>query len=193
MSEFLTKTLLTLSEWAKMLGGFNLSKSSFGTDALVAVFFMVVILLIAFGVGKTRMLLAILSTYIAFLVTLFFPFYAVIKTKADFIPEVFWPQVAVFFVIFSMAFYVLNKSVLRSKMSLKESSPLIILWLSMVETGFLASIVFSYGVPEWPTFKISPWLATYFGTSLAHFVWSVLPLLSILLVKPGRRSASSNQ
>lgn len=190
MSEFLTKTLLTFSDWAKGLTGLGFSKADFNADYLVGIFLMVVILLIAFGVGKTRMLLAILSTYIAFLVTLFFPFYSVIKAKAGFIPEVFWPQVAVFFVIFFMAFYVLNKSVLRSKISLKESSPMIILWLSMVETGFLVSIFFSYGVPEWPAFKISPWLTTYFATGLAHFVWSVLPLLSILFVKPGRRSSS---
>ncbi len=192
MSEFLTKTLLTLNSWAKSLGGFNLSQYALGTDALVGVFLMVIVLLIAFGVGKTRMLLAILSTYIAFLVTLFFPFYAVIKDKAGFIPEVFWPQAAVFLVLFMLAFFVLNKSVLRSKMSLKESSPLIILWLSMVETGFLASIILSYGVPEWPAFTISSWLKTYFASGLAHFVWAVLPLLSILFVKPGRRSVSSN-
>lgn len=191
MSEFLTKTLLTLSDWAKILTGLGFSKADFNADYLVGIFLMVVVLLIAFGIGKTRMLLAILSTYMAFLVTLFFPFYAVIKTKVAFVPEVFWPQTAVFLVVFMLAFFILNKSVLRSKMSLKESSPMIILWLSIVETGFLASIIFSYGVPEWPAFQMSPWLSTYFGTGPSRFVWSVLPLLSIFFVKPGRRSASS--
>lgn len=192
MSEFLTKTLLTLSGWAKNLTGFGFSKADFNADYLVGIFLMVVVLLIAFGIGKTRMLLAILSTYIAFLVTLFFPFYSVIKAKANFIPEIFWPQVAVFLAVFMLAFFILNKSVLRSKMSLKESSPMIILWLSIVETGFLASIILSYGVPEWPSFQMSPWLTTYFGTGLSRFVWSVLPLLSIFFVKPGRRSSPTS-
>lgn len=191
MNELLTKILLALSGWSKDLGGFNFSVLVFSGDMLVGLFLMVAVLLIAFGMGKTKMLLAILSTYIAFLVAWSFPFYEVIKGAVPFWAKPFWPQAVVFWTIFLFSFFILNRSILRPKMSLREVSPLMILWLSMVETGFLISVMLSYGQPEIPNFYLSPWLIDYFGTTTARFVWSLLPVVSIFFVKPSRRSSSA--
>lgn len=178
-----------MSDWSKNLGAFSFSKFAVGNDVVIGIFLMVVILLIAFGIGKTRMLLAILSTYVAFLIALSFPFYTYLKAVSSLGAWPFWPQLTVFWIGFFLAFFILNKSTLKSKMSLRGSSPLLILWLSIVETGFLVSVMLSYGQPEIPNFQLSPLLTSYFGTSTSRFVWALLPLVSIFFVKPSRRSS----
>ncbi|MDO8494930.1 MAG: hypothetical protein Q7S32_00180 [bacterium] len=186
MNEFLTKILLSLSDWSKNLGGFGFSKGSLSADMLVGIFLAVVILLVAFGIGKTRMLLAIISTYVAYLVAEFFPFYSAVSKIAK-APGVFWTHLAIFAIAFALAFFILNKSVLKSKMSLRESPPLMILWLSIVETGLLVSLILSYWRPGLDKINFSPLLINYFSGDVARFVWVLLPLLSMLLIKHSRR------
>lgn len=191
MSDFFTKILLNLRHWSGSTGSFNLAKSGLGSsDFLLGIFLAVAVLVIAFGSGKTRILLAILASYLAAFLALVFPFsndLAKIIQSYLKLRGMFWGQLAVFVVAFAVAFWLLNRSVLKPRLSLKESSPFVILILSILETGFLASLLVSYWQKDPTVFKISPWLTAYFSGKIAQFVWAVLPLFSFLGAKPVKR------
>lgn len=193
MNNLGTKILLALTGLAQGLGATHWKEVTARSDALTAIFLVVAVLLVAFGVGKTRMMLAILSTYVAAFLQTVFPFFSSLA-KLDTWKiggTGFLPKTVVFAMGFALALFILNRSVLKTKMSSQEVSPLVLLWLSMTEVGFMLSLLFSYGHPE--NIVPSSWfilIGKYFSSAGANLFWAVLPLLSLFLLKAKRRPAT---
>ncbi len=185
MNEFFTQVIFSLSKFSQSLSGLNLQKPS--GAVLAVLFFVVVVFLIAFSLGKTRILLAILSTYIALFLLVIFPFvFQVEKFFGNWtgLPAVFWTRSAVFVLFFIISLAVLNGSILKPRMSIQESSPFTILFLSILEAGFLVSSILSFwDSASHSAFKISPLLLQYFGTENTQFIWAVLPLLAMIFLR----------
>lgn len=185
MSEVLTQIILSLSKFSKNLDGFNFFK----TDGVVllTLFFVVVVFLIAFSLGKTKILLAIVSTYIALFLLAIFPFVFQIEKYFDDwagLSAVFWARLSVFVLFFIISLAILNKSILKSRMSMQESSPFAILFLSILESGFLLSAILSFldSVSQ-SKLNLSSLVLDYFGTLNARFIWAVLPLLAMVFLR----------
>ncbi len=163
---------------------------------MTVLFFVVVVFLVAFSLGKTRILLAVLSVYIAGFLEFIFPFNSKIQpffVKSDWLglAPAFWLNLSVFLIIFLISLAILNRSILKPKMSLQESSPFTILFLSILVSGFLTSLIFSYLLASLPAKSnflatLSPWLLKYFATKNAQFVWAVLPLLAMMFLRRKR-------
>lgn len=191
MNEFITETLLDLSAFSRGLNSFSWAKPDLST--LVLIFFLVVFSLITFGLGKTKILVAVVSTYIALFLESVFPYSLEVQSYlGDYLggsagpttgwSAVFWEKTLVFFVFFIVAMLILNRSILKPKMSLRESSPLAVLFLSLLEAGLLASALFSYwfaGNPNAGQLSIFQ----YFDTKNAQFFWAILPLLGAIFLK----------
>ncbi|MBI2676969.1 MAG: hypothetical protein HYX21_03450 [Candidatus Yanofskybacteria bacterium] len=186
MNNFFTKVLLGLNDFSKnLMGGFSLEK--FNMDVLVALFLLVVIFLVAFSLGKTKILLAIVSTYIALFLLAIFPFvFQIEKFFGDWfgLSAVFWTRLSVFVLFFAVSLAILNKSILKPRMSMQESSPFSILFLSILESGFLVSALMAFSdSASQSKLGLSPWLLAYFGTPTSQFIWAVLPLLALVFLR----------
>ena len=72
MNEILTQIIFSLNKFSRNFGGLNLKKPD--VSVLVGLFLVVVTFLLAFSLGKTRILLAVISTYIALFLLAIFPF-----------------------------------------------------------------------------------------------------------------------
>lgn len=204
MNEFVTETLLGLSAFSRGLNNFSWAKPDLNT--LFLLFFLVVFFLIVFGLGKTRILVAVVSTYIALFLESVFPYSLEVQNYlGDYLggsagltaggstglttgwSAVFWEKTLMFFIFFIVALLILNRSILKPKMSLRESSPLAVLFLSLLEAGLLASAFFSYwfvGNPNAGQLSIFQ----YFGTKNAQFFWAVVPMLSLLFFKNRKKT-----
>ena len=185
MNEILTQIIFSLSKFSRELGGFNFQRPDIST--LAGLFLVVVIFLLAFSLGKTKILLAIVSTYVALLLLIIFPF--VFQIEKFFggwfgLPAVFWTRLSVFILFFAVSLAILNKSILKPRMSMQESSPFAILFLSILESGFLISALLSFLDSVSQTkLGLSPWLLAYFGTQNSQFIWAVLPLLALVFLR----------
>ena len=185
MNEFISQILLYLTDFSKFIqqftGGFSLPQLHY--DWLIIFFFVFVIILVAVSLGRTRMLLALLSLYIAgFLESRFIWLdnlrgLAIFQNKPD-----FWIHIGLFFVIYFLAFAILNRSILKPRLSLAEVSVFSLFGVTVFEMGFLATVILNYFPPELLE-RVPPRLVTYFGTKTAQFIWAALPLLILLALK----------
>ena len=154
--------------------------------SLFFLFFLLAIFLAALSFGKTRIVLALLATYIAAFLELIFIYRPELaKFFGNFLklPAVFWARLFVFAVFFMMVFLILNRSILRPKMSLQESPPLAILFLSILQGIFWLSIVSSF-LPAGSSIVLSHSFAEkYLTAPTAKLVWAFIPFLSLLFLR----------
>lgn len=184
MSQILSKILISVSG-SYGLGGLFGSTVANGAG-LFFLFFLLAIFLTALSFGKTRIVLALLATYIAAFLELVFIYQPqVAGYLADFLklPAIFWARLLIFIVLFIVAFLILNRSILRPKMSLQESPPLAILFLSVLQGIFWVSIAASYAPLDHALITAFPLIKSYLAVPAAQFVWALVPLLALLFVK----------
>lgn len=192
MNHLLSEALLKLSDLAKIFNGwFQWPDMSFdwNRNIIFGLFFGVAILIIAFGLGKSRMAAVVISTYTAAFVETVFPFRAAVHDilkQLTGLNDVFWARGLVFLVVLALALAIINRSVLKPRLIFRRASVLAMIILSLIETGFLINVFISYGALESTGFKMPFFLAGYFGNANADFFWAVMPLLSFLLLKHKR-------
>ena len=183
--DFLTKLLVSSSGFSKNLSGlFDFTVDSNGVS-LFFLFFLLVIFLAALSFGKTRIVLALLATYIsAFLESTFIYRLELEKFFGDFLklPAIFWTRFLVFVVFFIVVFLILNRSILRPKMSLQESPPIAILFLSVLQGIFWLSLITSY-LPVGVTIISEPFTKKYLVLPSIKFAVAILPLAALFFFK----------
>ena len=183
--DFLTKLLVSSSGFSKNLSGlFDFTVDSNGVS-LFFLFFLLVIFLVALSFGKTRIVLALLATYIsAFLESTFIYRLELEKFFGDFLklPAIFWTRFLVFVVFFIVVFLILNRSILRPKMSLQESPPIAILFLSVLQGIFWLSLITSY-LPVGVTIISEPFTKKYLVLPSIKFAVAILPLAALFFFK----------
>lgn len=175
-----------MSDFGRFIQRYFGDFSSFGLhyNWLVILFFLFVIFLVGFSLGRTRMLLGLLSIYIAAFITPLFSYRDRLGEFFKNLPD-YWLNLSLFLVVYLIVFLILNRSLLKHRLSMKESSPLTILGIAILEIGFLTTIAVSY-LPEKIVASLSPQLLKYFGSKNSQFIWSILPLLAVLFLK-GRK------
>lgn len=170
------------SEWVqKYVGKVNLPELRY--DWLVIFFFIFVIAIVALSLGRTRMLLALLSLYAAAFLESRFIWLDKLREVEFFEgkPD-FWLHLALFFVIYFVVFGILSRSILKPRLSMAEASVFSILAIAFFEIGFLAAIILNYFPAEFLE-RIPPRLMPYFTTKTALFVWAALAMLVLLAFK----------
>lgn len=184
MQEFLIKMLSSTSGFSSGLGA-SINSIMGGGLSLFLLFFLLIIFLAALSFGKTRIVLALVATYIAaFLESIFLYQAELAKVLGDFLklPASFWARLITFLVFFIFSFLILNRSILKPKMSLQESPPMSILFLSILQGIFWLSIVFSF-LPAGALAKAGPLARNYLVLPLWQFIWGLVPLLALLFLK----------
>jgi len=188
MSDFLSKILFSVGGFSKSFSGLDGLMSSTVTSgtSLLFLFFLLVIFLTALSFGKTRISLALLATYIAVFLELVFPYQSELpRVFGDFLnlPAMFWSRLLIFIIFFIFVFLILNRSILRPKMSLQESPPMTILFLSILQGIFWMTIAVSYAPFDSAIVNFYPLIKEYLALPLAQFAWALAPLLALLFLR----------
>lgn len=187
MNALVSQALIYLADFGKftqkLLGDFGSAKSDY--NWIVVLFFVFVIFLIGFSLGRTKMLLALVSIYAAAFIEPRFPYF---ETVGGFFKNTpgSWLRVGVFLVIYIVFFAALNRSILKHRLSLKESAFLPVAGLSILLAGLLLSILISY-FPTPGELGISSAINRYFATENAQFFWAIAPIAAVFFLKTGAR------
>lgn len=161
----------------KGLGFLGLSGTNQST-ILMMIFGAFVIFIIGFTLGRSRILMSIICVFIAFFVEKNFPYFASVSSLIGKMPA-YIVHIGLFALAFVISFSILNRSVLKHRVTLKDASIISILILSLVNVGLLTSVVLSYYSG-----------ATFFGTKNALFYWAIVTLIAIFFLK-GKREITS--
>lgn len=182
-NQIFSQILIYLTDFSGFIKKFtgDVGVSGVRYDWLIIFFFVFAVLIIALSFGRSRMLLALLSLYIAAFLEPHFIYFdklrQVLKTKPD-----YWLHIGLFLLIYIIVFAILNRSFLKHRFTLADASIFAIISIAVVEIGFLAALLISY-FPDALLSKAPPKLLPYFVTKNAQFWWALLPLVLLLFSK----------
>ena len=190
MSQILSQILLYLTDFGKFMqkvaGDFGAAGDSSGW--LVILFFIFVVFLVGFTLGRTRMLLALVSIYAAAFIENRFTYFDAVRgyfnPPAGGVPE-YWVHIGLFIALYVIVFNILNRSILKHRLAVKEASVLAISLEAILIVGLLASIIVAYLPTDQLKFLPAD-LLKYFSTKNAQFIWAILPLVAALFLR-GKR------
>ena len=187
MNVVLSQILLYLVKFGefvqKLLGDFGSVKSDY--NWIVILFFVFVVFLVGFSLGRTRILLALVSIYAAAFIEPRFAYLGAVREFFKDAPES-WLRVGVFFVIYVVFFAALNRSILKHRLSLKESAFLPVAGLSVLLDGLLLNVLISY-FPTPGELGVSAAISRYFASKNAQFFWAIAPIAAVFFLKTGAR------
>ncbi len=191
-NKIISQIILYLSSFAKNLhgfsGGFKIPTANY--NWLTISFFVFAILIIAFSLGRSRMLLALVGLYAAAFLEPIFPFFNLLHKYFLKYPEYFL-HLALFFVFYILVILVLNNSILKTQLSVSRQSVIYILFVAFLEIGFMFSILSTY-LPAEIIKRFPSNLAVYFSTKNARFVWALVPVLALIFASEKKHRQKQN-
>ena len=178
----------------KYIPNFDLASiSSFnfdlGPSGLFALLGLVFLLLYGLSLGRTRALISLLGIYIAYSVMSVFPYIDRLHDLIKISPELYITRVVLFLVTYIVIFAILNRSLVKSRLTLKDASFLSVSIISFLQLGLLITII-TNTVPV-SALKASGNLssmAEYFSTNEALFYWFIAPIAILLFMKRDKKS-----
>ena len=155
-----------------------------GPSILFGLLVLVVILLFALSLGRTRVLVSLLAVYVAFTLQTIFPFFGQLQKSFSSSRDLASLRVIIFLVLYVIIFGLLNRSILRARFNLSEAAFFSVVLMGIIQLGFLVSIILNlaptfYGVDQYLPKSIMPYIANQH----ALFYWSLVPLILVLFSK----------
>lgn len=148
---------------------------------------LAVTMLVMYGlsVGRTKALVSLLSIYVAYTLTVLFPFADRISER---LPDRFIPMmgIALFFLLYACVFLLISHSMKRTRLSLGEISIIQVLLISVVQIGLLASVVVSLLPDQIAAGVLGP-LQVAFAGQRALWSWAAASLAILPLMKSRSR------
>lgn len=157
-----------------------------GTAQLFVLLIAVFIFLYGVSVGKTRALVSLLGIFIAFALTLVFPFTGWLKGAMSI--EEYYIKAGIFAVAYVAVFVLINMSALRNRLSMGETSFVQVLAISIIQVGFLGAVILSF-LPRDILPKVFNSIYPFLGTQKALFFWALASLAILPFMRGSRRSS----
>jgi len=176
------------AEWLQQFAGLDSKMPDIGYNGLVIVFVVFIVLLVGFSLGKSRMLLALVSLYVAAFISSRFIFSDELQgalESSGLELQRFMIHLGFFIIVYAAVILILGHSFLKTKLTLSEASTMTVIFLGLLSVGFLASVLVGY-IPENSVLPIPENTVRYFGTPTAQFVWALLPIIGVLFMKEER-------
>ncbi|MGD0977201.1 MAG: hypothetical protein ABR875_02825 [Minisyncoccia bacterium] len=168
----------------------SLGKAFNSSAMLIVAFGAFVIFVIGFTLGRSRILVSMLSVYVAYFIEANLPYFNFIKNTVG-STQSYLVHIGLFLIFFVAVFYIMNRSILKNRVTLKDSSIISIILLSVVNAGLLVSVLASY-LPKIGTPILPASVANFVGTKTALFYWAVISLIAIFFLKGKRESSTSS-
>lgn len=147
-------------------------------------FILFVVFLVGFTLGRTRMLLALIAIYTAAFIESHFVYFArlqtYLKSTGRQIPE-YYIHIGLLIVLYLIIFMVLNRSILKGRLAIKEASIFAISLEAILIVGLMTSIVVTY-LPADVIKQLPAGILKYFLNKNAQFIWAVAPIVLALFL-----------
>jgi hypothetical protein len=152
-------------------------------DLFVILFFVVATFLYGLTLGRARVVVQIVSSYMTMALLASAPFLDKIEARTPLNHTIFY--LVAFAVVFVLLFLLLSRSAFHQHLSEGRGAWWDVLLLSVVQIGFLTSIVLS-SMSGWALGHMSGITRTVFANGPAPFVWTVLPIGALVVIR-GKR------
>ncbi len=171
-----------LADVSRLSGAGDLLREPRGLFAVGAV---VVLVFYGLSVGRTKALVSLLSIYVAYVLTVLFPFRTWLESS---VPEAATDglSLGMFLLLYALVFLALSRS-MRTRLTLGEISLVQVLLISAVQIGLLASIGVSLLPPELGQELFGP-AQPYVSGPRALWAWAAASLAILPLLRARRKS-----
>lgn len=165
----------------KLLSGI-ISGINLGPQVLFFTLGVIFILLWGLSLGKTRLLVSLLAIYIAYVLETLFPYLSYINDALNLNYDVSYIRIGLFFAVYIIVFAILNGSVVKARLTMSETSLMIVGLISTLQLGLLISII-TNSLSATILRQVPEYILPFFYGQQALFVWFLLPVVSLLFIR----------
>ncbi|MBI4133522.1 hypothetical protein HY478_02825 [Candidatus Uhrbacteria bacterium] len=157
-------------------------------DLFILIFFVAVAIFYGLSLGRDRILVILVSIYMALAVIANAPFLEKFTTSIT-INEAFAFKVTAFVGMFLVTFFLLSRSGLMKTLGASgaRGSWWQVILFSFLHVGLLISVTLSF-LPGEVAARLAPITKTIFVSEGGRFVWIVAPILVMALVREEKKS-----
>lgn len=169
-----------MPDYQSLISTFNWHSPSW--DLFILLFWLVASVLFAFAAGRGRMLLILVSTYMAQLLVIKAPFLSEVASDKFNIGAATLAQLAAFVVLFLIFFIFLGRYAFRSTADGRQILALpFTLIFTVLQVGLLINIVVTY-LPDYVQNSFSPLIQFIFLHPNAGFIWLLAPIVFLIVI-----------
>lgn len=154
-------------------------------DLFVVLFLIVAAFLLGLTMGRNKIIILLISAYIAVVVINFFPFGDIFKTpKTD---ENFIYPIVVFIAVVFTFFVLLSNSALKKVLrKTGDKSVFQIVLFSLFCIGLILSVILSF-FPKNLVATFNPITQKLFMVELSRFLWALVPVIGMAVLRKRRK------
>ncbi len=178
------------------LTNFHLGAAS-GWDIFIILVFLIAVLVYGLFLGRNRMIVLLISTYFSLIISRVIPWERM--GSAGWLGMENGPSVSLEIIIFLglilLFYFLIPRSILSSTLRLRkrgEASWIFLFLLSILQIGLVAMIIFSF-LPSQAIANLSSLVQRMFLGSSAEFVWTILPIMAVVLIKKKKKTGKSKK
>lgn len=152
-------------------------------DLFIILFFILASTIYGFSLGRDRIIVILISLYMALAIVNYAPFLGKITTDVG-ITGAFVFQVSAFVASFLLLFFMLSRSALAATIGRNRADGpwWQIIVFSFLHIGLLISAVFSF-LPASITDGLAPLTKQLFVNEMAVFLWIILPIIFMIMIR----------
>ncbi|MDO8505708.1 MAG: hypothetical protein Q7S48_03980 [bacterium] len=169
-----------LGGWQEILSKIDWSRPSW--DLFIFLLFFIIAFLYGFSLGRDRILVILVSIYIALAVVPSFPYLD--QLYLDLSANGFAFRVTSFYILFIVLFFLLSRSALINLLGAQTTgigdNIIEVALFSVLHVGLLVSITLSF-LPEVALLQLSPWTREVFTSDMGKFLWLVAPVAAMIV------------
>jgi hypothetical protein len=146
----------------------------------------IVVILYGLSVGKTKAMVSLLSVYVAYILTVMFPFLPWLQEQVIMPEGAPVLMVLLFFVLYLTTFLILSHSIVKGRLTLGEISIWKVVLISVVQLGLLGCVTASLLPADFAAKTFGP-AYQYLAGQRALWAWAVASLLIMPFMKSSHR------
>jgi len=151
-------------------------------DLFIFLFFFIIAFLYGFSLGRDRILVILVSIYIALAVVPAFPYLD--QLYLDVSIQGFAFRVTSFYLAFIVLFFLLSRSALNTLLGAQATGVgdrlIEVIIFSVLHVGLLVSITLSF-LPDAALGELAPGTREVFASDLGQFLWLVAPVVAMIV------------
>ncbi len=157
-------------------------------DLFIILFFLVGAFLYGMSLGRDRVLVLLVSTYMSLAIVEHAPYInqaAVQESINKVVSSLFVFRISAFIAVFIILFFLLSRSALMRTIAAKADTAgsfFHVIIYSVLHVGLLVSIILSF-LPAEAVQRLQPLTQQVFTTDLARFIWIVGPVLAMIVLR----------
>jgi hypothetical protein len=154
-------------------------------DLFIILFFLIAGFLYGLSLGRDRIIVILVSIYMALAVVTTAPYIGNVATEIG-LSQLFVLRISAFLAVFIVLFFLLARSALLKTIASSDSDGAWwqVLLFSFLHVGLLIAITLSFLPPE-ASLNLAPLTRRLFVTDTARFIWILLPIVAMILIKGG--------